>query len=270
MEMEEKTLKIKNCTVLTLPVGTDLKQIEKVDAYDEKNTFEKLIDRQFEGMINLKKIDFDGCNITNIEELAFQGLTNLVELDLRNNKIKKLHGNLFKDLQNLEKILLQFNGIQRLSSNLFKENRALLKIDLTSNQIFAIERSTFIVLDNLTTLGLNDNQCVQEIFNGKQNMIKINQTLMLCSINYELYADSHAPVSVDSMFQQIKTLKNQSPHYIWFVVVSGLSSFLSIFGVTVIMVLGAKILKLNRMQYQSQENVDGAAEVTEDIYQNTF
>jgi hypothetical protein len=285
-----------------LPVGTD---IENIDAHKKRNSFENLIDGQFEGMISLKKIDFEGCNITNIEELAFQGLMDLVDLDLRNNHIKNLHGNLFKDLKGLKNIFLQENEIRQLSPNLFKNNKALTEIDLTLNKIFAIGRSTFIGLSNLTTLKLDDNKCVkQDELNSAHsahnffgfyrlnnlndfedddseelelkpnqkfvNMTKVDQSLIICYLNYEFRADSNTPLSVDSMFQQIQTWKNLSPHYIWFVVVSGLSSFLSIFGVTVIVVLGAKILKLSRMQNRSQENVDGAAETTDDIYQNTF
>ena len=101
------------------------------------------------GLIQLKRINADFCNITEIELGALNGLTVLTYLSLKNNTISEIIPGTFEKMNSLEILDLKYNIIQRLNSDTFYGLVNLKILSLKGNKLQYIHPDTFVGLPNI-------------------------------------------------------------------------------------------------------------------------
>jgi Leucine-rich repeat (LRR) protein len=123
-----------------------------------KNQIKRLHPNLFNGLISLKTINFRDNLIKELHSNLFNGLTNLNSVDFNRNQINYLHPNLFNGLNNLKTINFGDNLIRELDSNLFIGLANLKSINFELNQIDEIQPNTFNGLNELKEINFNSNQ----------------------------------------------------------------------------------------------------------------
>ncbi|KAF2904299.1 hypothetical protein ILUMI_01879 [Ignelater luminosus] len=143
---------------------------------------ERIEERLFENLTNLKDLCLDDNPLTTLTNAAFSGLTLLTSLSLSECKIEVLPLGIFKDLSALEsldifgneltcikretfdglvslqRLILNGNKIDRIEEGAFEELVKLDLLNLHSNKISVINRYVFKGLNQLTHLYMDDNQ----------------------------------------------------------------------------------------------------------------
>jgi Leucine-rich repeat (LRR) protein len=108
-----------------------------------------------------------------IHENTFNGLSNLKKIDFSYNQIKAIHPNLFNGLANLEIINISYNQIEVIHENTFNGLTSLKEIDFSCNQIKEIHPNTFNELTNLEIINFRRNKIEiihENTFNGLSNL----------------------------------------------------------------------------------------------------
>lgn len=104
---------------------------------------------------NLKKLNQEFNQVTELESRLFSEDSMLRSLILENNNIATIHADALHGLQWLEEVNLQGNMISEIQTNTFKDLPHLKKIYLSSNPISIIHPGSFQSLQNLTTLHMS-------------------------------------------------------------------------------------------------------------------
>ena len=149
-------------------------------------------EEHFKGLHKLKHLNLGRNEIESINGDSFKDLKELGFLGLSHNKIKTIDPNLlqslealrsfgidynqiefldeqiFDNLRNLKSIRLDYNKLSTIPADLFKNNLKLELIWLNENKIQTISSTMFDHLKNLTSLGLRNNDCVNDFYGSKQ------------------------------------------------------------------------------------------------------
>lgn len=116
---------------------------------------------------NLGTYHADHCNIGEISSMNFANLTKIREISLAGNRIEMVLKNTFEGLVLLEKINLSgFKTI--LSSILYLISFPAFIPD--DNQIKQMNARVFEILPVLNTVNLTNNQCIDNFFEGPEDM----------------------------------------------------------------------------------------------------
>jgi Leucine-rich repeat (LRR) protein len=137
------------------------------------NQIEIIHENTFNGLTNLKKINFYINQVKEINPNAFNGLANLEIIDFRGNQIEVIHENTFNGLSNLKQISFYYNQIKEIPPNLFNGLAYLEIIDFSSNRIEIIHENTFNGLTNLKEIDFSVNHIKEmhlNLFNGLANL----------------------------------------------------------------------------------------------------
>lgn len=191
--MEELILDLHTIDISRNPLGK-LKMLKKIEIVVDDNS---LITKElFENNLNLEKIDLTSNNLKTIavdffeeltkleeidlsfnelitlEPMLFKNNVKLREIDLTNNNLTFLDINLFARNLNLKSIWIRQNKIKTLDGRLFKYNTLLETIILDDNEISAIgnELLSFLAIENLQRIDLQDNICVNDNWNGELHL----------------------------------------------------------------------------------------------------
>ena len=171
-----------NCTILDniIEITTNKDSINvlnininKEDIKYSQRYIKEIHEKTFNGLSNLKKIDFTGLQIKKIHPNAFNGLANLEIIDFNSNKIEIIHENTFNGLTNLKHINFSDNQIKAIHPNLFNGLANLEVITFSRNKIEVIHENTFNGLTNLKKIVFSDNQIKaihQNLFNELANL----------------------------------------------------------------------------------------------------
>ncbi|XP_023021961.2 uncharacterized protein [Leptinotarsa decemlineata] len=127
-----------------------------VDIMMNNTNISKILPGTFAGLNYLNCLDLSQNNISFIQYGIFNGLQRLYMLNLANNNIKQIFDNAF-DKVPLKTLFLQDNMLSFLDDNLFSSQKTSLKtINLAKNILKEIN-NTFIGMNALITLNLNEN-----------------------------------------------------------------------------------------------------------------
>lgn len=177
-----------------------LKKIKFIDmSFNELKTADL---EKFENLSTLTKLFLSHNFITEIREFTFKDLNNLKILKLNDNRIFRIDS--LSYLTNLQELHLNHNGLEELlqTENLIKliylnlENNRLTKIaaplseslqylDLSLNKINSISLTVINSMNNLNTLLLMKNDCIDENLNDIQfNSLNLSLYLTKCILKF--------------------------------------------------------------------------------------
>lgn len=128
------------------------------------NAIAEVSENAFFGLDSLEYLDLSNNKITNIHPNAFQHTTSLTVLLLGHNRIENLHENVFESLGKLEFLYFCNNRLQSLSHKHLQNTKNLTILELGGNQIRHFDRNILQVFQNLMTLDLTHNDCVDQLF----------------------------------------------------------------------------------------------------------
>jgi Leucine-rich repeat (LRR) protein len=170
--------------IRTNPEDLDVNTIAMVQFTD--SSIHSVPSKIFTKFPNLKWFSAPGQNIQEISPDTFKNAKNLDRIDLTNSQLKVLHpdtlrGNFlylnlapnflipginskFKGLANLMNFNLGLNQLRSLHRDTFKDNVKLIGIYLYDNQITSLHPEMFSHLNDLKSLDLRGNVCVNKDF----------------------------------------------------------------------------------------------------------
>lgn len=181
-----KSLKISRQNVKEIKENSYLSAGKLENLLMNENQVNQLKRNIFQGANNLKALSICCGEIRVVDKDAFSNLKKLKFLDISTNQIKSLDKNLFKNLVNLRNLFLHTNQIEFIHKDLFASNVNLLEIYLRNNQISAMSPDTFAHLNQLETLHLYGNVCINKNYFGASRKISdVENDLAFCSRNYE-------------------------------------------------------------------------------------
>ncbi|GAB6030677.1 hypothetical protein CHUAL_007532 [Chamberlinius hualienensis] len=203
------------------------RKVEEIHLID--NLFDEITDNDFPAFPTLKVLNFQGCNLKNIQPLAFQWMTNLLHLNLARNRLTELP-EAIKVLKKLETLNVSsnriLNGYFILSTDLLDQMILLKTLDLSNMSLLVLGNGTLVttnVLPSLLTLNLSRNSLhsFPKQFNNKflnvqaidlsNNFIK-DESLPIASNWTQLYtldlsSNEIRDANYTRMFQQFPRLK---------------------------------------------------------------
>lgn len=135
-----------------------------------------------------------------IKQRYFEGANNLRVVRIPNNEIKHLDKRVFSSARNIEIINLKNNLIENFHKLAFDGLPQLLQIYLQQNRIHQLSVDTFSLIDNLKTLDLTDNYCIDQIFQDKNF-----NGLEACDLFGQLRTGSS---ETSQLSQDVENLKN--------------------------------------------------------------
>lgn len=122
------------------------------------NNLEKLVDGQFEHLVNLEELDLSQNQLKAIPEMAFHGLDELIKLELNDNHIDKIYSNCFNNLSQLNELYLSRNQLNYIPEETFHGLNKLEQLELDSNDIDRMHSGCFKVFPHLARLNLSSNK----------------------------------------------------------------------------------------------------------------
>ncbi|XP_022248789.1 protein toll-like isoform X2 [Limulus polyphemus] len=130
------------------------------------------------GLVNLKNLSINDCNITRIDVSFFSQVPSLVEIKMRNNRLTYLPIGTFQNNSNLRNLQMLFNDLISLPVGLFGKQFNLIKLNLFKNDIQKLEAGIFDMLVSVQeiNLGYNFIRYINEIV---FKMLKNLETLIL-------------------------------------------------------------------------------------------
>lgn len=144
----------------------------------------------FQGMENLRVLEFDDNVLKTVTEHMLQDLRKLNTLVLSRNKIEKVEAEAFRQLPSLTHLYLSNNKLETLPS-VFKGANALELLDLENNTITNIEASDFAGLSSLQSLTISYNPIKdlhKDSLKGLNNLRRLNMAgLDITSIDEDLF-----------------------------------------------------------------------------------
>ncbi|GIY59854.1 hypothetical protein CEXT_797551 [Caerostris extrusa] len=135
-----------------------LKDLDEL--YIKSNHLEKVRDNMLnEKVPNVKTIELDSNDISEIEDRAFANLISLKKISLADNRIKVIRRSMFPNpATHLTRIDISFNEIRSLPENIFETMPALKEVILSGNELKNLPESTWDpVWEHLNQVLLFDN-----------------------------------------------------------------------------------------------------------------
>lgn len=136
------------------------------------NQISEVLPEEFNSLANCEILSLFNNSISSISDISFLGMYNLQQLDLGANQIRNIDGT-FTFITSLTEIDLDSNRIQRLNAGVFGENFGLETILLSNNNIQVIEEGVFEDFGNLTLLNLEQNSCIDTLFEMEAGEISL-------------------------------------------------------------------------------------------------
>lgn len=122
---------------------------------------------------NLTALTMGFTHLIEIKSIDFKGMQDLEYLSLSNNDLTTVPMDAFSTLPKLRTIILSFNKIQELPRGLFDNNLKLEQIYFWCNKIKIIGSGLFGELKNLKVVELGENICVNNRFEGKNEIAEM-------------------------------------------------------------------------------------------------
>nr|XP_040044963.1 leucine-rich repeat and immunoglobulin-like domain-containing nogo receptor-interacting protein 1 [Gasterosteus aculeatus aculeatus] len=107
--------------------------------------------------LNLTSLTIKQCNLSAVPYVPLHPLVYLVYLDLSFNPITDIHGNLFGDMLRLRELHLVGCSLLRIEIEAFKGLAHFKLLNVSGNLLTTLEAGAFHSVDNLRTLGLDNN-----------------------------------------------------------------------------------------------------------------
>lgn len=142
--------------------------------------FSKLKANDLKGLFNLKYLDLQFTNITEVKREFFRDLKNLEIMDLSHNLITKFDEDVFWDLKNVKKIEFDSNEYLEgvLPEKLFRGLTKLEDIDMDQNNIKTLPVGIFNGLINLKSIDLANNNIKFLPVNIFNNLPRLHSVLL--------------------------------------------------------------------------------------------
>ncbi|XP_037040586.1 chondroadherin-like protein [Bradysia coprophila] len=147
------------------------------------NNVSKIESNSFPNQTQLRYFYITNSGVTDIDQDAFVGLHGVEDFAFWNNNIQKLAPRTLAPLTNAKRMTFRMNRISIIDEDTFLHNKNLELLELTDNQIHQIHPRAFASLRNsLSSLYLNGNQCVSQIFRleNDQDWSAMNIALARC------------------------------------------------------------------------------------------
>ena len=142
--------------------------------------FSNLKVQDLKGLFNLKYLDIQFTNITEVTREHFKDLKNLEIMDLSHNLITKFNEDVFWDLKNVQKIEFDSNeyfaGV--LPEKLFKGLTKLNDIDMDQCNLKTLPSGIFQGLVSLRTVDLAENEITSLPINIFDNLPSLKKVLL--------------------------------------------------------------------------------------------
>ena len=126
-----------------------------------------MVEENFEGMRNLKKLSLEENEIEKISQDAFIYLKHLEELNISKNKLKILHDDTFARLFKLRIFSASYNDLQDISEEMFGRNKNLEVISLKKNKIVRMWMN-FENFEKLNRVDLRSNICIDSCVDDRK------------------------------------------------------------------------------------------------------
>ncbi|KAM8840110.1 leucine-rich repeat and immunoglobulin-like domain-containing nogo receptor-interacting protein 1 isoform 1-T3 [Spinachia spinachia] len=107
--------------------------------------------------LNLTSLTIKHCNLRAVPYIPLHHLVYLLYLDLSFNPITDIHGKEFGDMLRLQELHLVGCSLVRIEIEAFKGLAHFKLLNVSENLLTTLEAGAFHSVDNLRTLGLNDN-----------------------------------------------------------------------------------------------------------------
>lgn len=120
----------------------------------------------FQGASNLETLNLDSNQLTTIPQFAFSGLAGLLNINLSGNNINLISDSSLRQQTLLQNFLINFNSLTRIPGNLLLTNSQLFVFEANQNNVTEIGRRFLDPVPNLSVLGLSNNVCVNQNWNG--------------------------------------------------------------------------------------------------------
>lgn len=156
----------------------------------ENNFVERIEADAFALMPKLEMISMKNNSINFIDGNAFKSNPNVFLLDFSYNKLEFLPSEIFSGMQYLQIIRLSNNPITVFDAYLFNPAPSLQHVDCRNCKLWAISDTAFALNENLTSIFLAGNICINKDFFSKKE-IKENYA------DFKLCFDNFVPPSVD-------------------------------------------------------------------------
>lgn len=155
---------VKFCSVKSVNTNhlKTLFQLEWLDL--SKNQINSIASDSFKDLTKLKVLHLSENQIKAVDSKWFESLSTLKEISFASNKIQMLDENVFKNLPNLEQLYLSHNNLTLIPETLLKHNLKLEWIAFENNQIIRINNASMFDNDELLTVNLKGNICVNGQF----------------------------------------------------------------------------------------------------------
>ena len=140
---------------------TFLKYLRNLKIYNQYIPFLENDTFLSEALTDLEEISVQFSQLRTIELGALNGLTNLKLLDLNGNEISEILPGTFEKMRHLQYLLLSNNSIEHLNIDVFSGLISLILLDLRMNKLQYINPNTFVSLPNLKGLLLSYNPGLQ-------------------------------------------------------------------------------------------------------------
>lgn len=134
------------------------------------NQIEFISPHAFRSLRNLKLLYLHDNKIQWISEDLFSGLNSVEYITLSDNRIKMLNWNALSGLNNIKNISFASNNIEEVKCNAIVKNVKVERIWLYKNQIKYLDPNIFIRMKNLIQLDLEDNTCINKIYNSSKSI----------------------------------------------------------------------------------------------------
>ncbi|XP_067850136.1 leucine-rich repeat-containing protein 4C-like [Heptranchias perlo] len=121
----------------------------------ELKRLERISDRAFEGLSNLRYLNLGMCNLQEIPNLT--PLIKLEELELSGNRLSLIRPGSFQGLTNLQKLWMMHAQIQVIERNAFDDLQSLIELNLAHNNLTLLPHDLFTPLHHLERVHLHHN-----------------------------------------------------------------------------------------------------------------
>lgn len=126
--------------------------------------------------LSLQEILICGEKVKEISSLSFNGCNRVMQLSVIGTQISELSSDSFNELTSMQVLNLSNNRIKMLPMNLLSRDSALTHFYATSNELEIIEIQ---FSDDLKTVNLSMNNCIDDVANTKQEIKKLNAKIKI-------------------------------------------------------------------------------------------
>jgi Leucine-rich repeat (LRR) protein len=174
----------------------------------ESNEITNIGAKAFVRLPHLTELNLIQNRITTIDDDAFYGLDELEVLALRNNSIVTLNVDIFSGLRSLQYIILDKNKLTTFNLDIFQHNKQLVGVHLTKNKMTDIQST--IVNENIKIMYLIENELfdISALNNMKaMKKLKISDNMNL-QLHSQLFTDMPQLTRLDMDGTNLQRLKN--------------------------------------------------------------